>query len=467
MLVCASVFLCACFGLPGGKEKEESALSVAYQKLVPIAKKTSKISVSYNENNDYMSLEISTGANIDKIFKEINSVVKKKELGFLKVGFSYYLLDSEKEKVDSYVGKLPCKSIKVLELSFDILETKPHKWTNILSKVETFRSDTLFDVNSYTGEAKANLLNVKKIWVDSGNFRGVESFPNVEELGLCATMPSVQSTSSGKSYNYGVKENSTRKFTYYDPKTGKRYEYVYKASGSKNKVTTRRNPTESSTKKRANTYHFSESITDIEDVMDLKDLKKLKKITIAPLYDMYDLDASGVKYLYTIYNARNDLLINKPETDIKKNDYISLAEVVDTNIDMIRYEKDSILNDFFDLEVKRIYKKAKKFKVKKKKAKIKKKALIFMSKPFTTDYKSKRAFCETGDFLTSKELGNKFKFPERAGDYELFVYVYPTYKKVGSYDKGTKAYSETYYVQVFDLQKKIASKPLKIATAQP
>ena len=64
-------------------------------------------------------------------------------------------------------------------------------------------------------------------------------------------------------------------------------------------------------------------------------------------------------------------------------------------------------------------------------------------------------------------MGNSIEKPERAGDYRYFVYVYPIYKKVGRYDKGTKAYSETYYMQVFDMKKKVKYKPIKIATAQP
>ena len=57
--------------------------------------------------------------------------------------------------------------------------------------------------------------------------------------------------------------------------------------------------------------------------------------------------------------------------------------------------------------------------------------------------------------------------PERVHDYKYFVYVYPTYKYFGKYDKGTKAYTETYWVQVFDMQNKIAYKPVKAGSKRP
>ena len=57
--------------------------------------------------------------------------------------------------------------------------------------------------------------------------------------------------------------------------------------------------------------------------------------------------------------------------------------------------------------------------------------------------------------------------PQRAGDYRYFIYVYPTYNLVGTYSNGTKGYTETYYIQVFDMNKKIAYKPIKAASKRP
>ena len=90
-----------------------------------------------------------------------------------------------------------------------------------------------------------------------------------------------------------------------------------------------------------------------------------------------------------------------------------------------------------------------------------------MCTPYQANFATKKKFTDNGQLLGDSELGNSIKRPDRAGDYRYFVYVYPIYKYVGKYSNGTKGYSETYYIQVFDMKKKKAYKPIKAASKQP
>ena len=335
----------------------------------------------------------------------------------------------------------------VLGLNDTLLECKDHSWTKALSKVDALfvlSPSCFFD---YDAVSKKNLENVKKLWLYNDSFGGVSNLPNLEEIGIYATVENDD------------ERISTQEKTFYS--------YSYKSTIKTTSETESNIDSESKKQIIEPVFEFNEPYKKPEALEPLLNAKKLKRITIAPCFKEYKLDEKGAAYIYAMSNVRDDIMINEPNKKLSKNSYMNINDLNVMNKNMLRNNTKSIVREFLDNEVKDVYSKAKKFKKKNKKHRIDGKALVYKAEPGSEMFKSKRVYHYNGKILDSDILGNSIQMPQRANDYKYFVYVYPTYKYYGKYNTGTKAYTETYWVQVFDMKNKIAYKSLKIGSKKP
>ena len=437
-----------------GSEKKtntESSLKKTYKNIEKEKSIHRTIRAAYDKDRDHLEIAFYPGAKIDKLFDILNKNIKGTSTGELYFETLYDVSDEEKVKICEHIGKLNPKALKVFGMDEVLLECKNNTWTNILPKADVFYAPSVsYLYGCKDANCKKIFETVKKIWLYNDIYSGLSLFPNLEEIGIFATFTCQDDRAStkGKVYN----------------SSGSTYAYPTVASSE---TATNKNGKTVKVKAKPQPFEFDEGFDEPSDYNGLADAKKLKKITIAPCFDEYTIKFGSYGYFFGIANVRDDLLINKPETSLKKNSYIKIDEIYTTNNQLSKSDKEFIVHQFLADEVKSVYNKAKKFKQKNSKPKIIDKALVYLAQPGESNYKKKRVYHSAGRVLDSSDLGNKFKLPEKANDYKYFVYVYPTFKYYGKYDRGTKAYTQTYWVQVFDLDKKVAYKPLKIGSKKP
>lgn len=451
LLICVvallGVMLCGCFG---GDEQTESPLKKTYTSVKKITKKSGKLEVKYDKEKEYLELGFHSGCDFKKVLNILAKNVKGQTIGTLFINTKYELQDSELEGIVDGVSKIKPKSIMVFGMDNTLYDCSNHNWTKIIPRISTLYAVNLNSFISYADSSKEDLKKVKKLWLYADNYLGVSSFPNIEDLGIFATVESTDDRSSSEGRVYSS--------------YGSSYSYPTVAS---TEIVTFKNGETRVVRAKQRTFKFSENSKDPDDYAPLKNVKKLRRLTIAPCFERYDIDMFSSGYLFALSNTRDDIMINKPNTELSKDSYVNIAEFNKSNVKLSKSKIDLILREYLDDEVRDAYLKAKKFKKKNKKHRITDKALVYMATPDTTMYRKKRVYHSNGKILGRSELGNKIKLPEHTHDYKYFVYVYPTYKYYGKYNMGTKAYTETYWVQVFDLDKKIAYKSLKIASKKP
>ena len=433
--------LCAC-----GGEESVSPLKLTYKSVQKYSKKHPHVGVSYNVDREALNLDFYSGCDVEKVFSYLSKNIKGKPIGTIVFRTRYNTDEEENAKINECIGKLKPKSIKVFGLEDTLIESKNHSWTKILPKTEVFYAKFISGLFEYKDESKKDLASVKKLWLYGETYAGLSCLPNVEDLGIYATV-----------------ENDDKR-TSTDEKTYSSFSFE---TESTSQASTDKNGKKIKVNKVQPVFQFKSSFGDINGYNGLANAKNLKRITIAPLFEKYDFDVEGALNIFAMSNVRNDLLINEPSKKLSEDSYININDLNKKNKNLITYRAKSIVHEFLSDEVKGVYNKAKKFKKKNKKVKIKGKSLVYKVDSNMGDFRKKRAYHSTGRVVDEDDLGTSFKLPERAGDYKYFVYAYPTYKYYGKYDKGTKAYTETFWVQVFDLDNKIAYKPIKVGSQKP
>lgn len=441
------VMICAC----GTSEDTEAPLKKTYKSISKYAKKTNDLKVNYDSYKDCLDIGFYSNTNIDKVFNTLSKNIKGKEVGMLYFRTVFNVDDFKKEKICERISKLNPKSIMVFGMEDGFLDCGDQSWTKILPKVDALyvnNAEVFYDYKD--ADSKKNLESVKKLWLHNDSYLGVGSLPNLEEIAIYATVENDDNRAStqGRVYN----------------QFGSSYSYPTVAP---NETVTDEDGKVREVKPAPQPFEFNETFENPEGFYNLKYAKNLKRITIAPCFEQYKLGVNASTYFFGICNVRNDLMFNKPMTNLSDDSYIKIDEYYNSFSRMTKQEIYNIVDKFVSDEVKPVYSKAKKFKKKNKKQKITDKSLVYLAEPDITMYKKKRVYHSNGRVLGVRDLGYKFKLPERAHDYRYFVYAYPTYKYYGKYDKGTKAYTETYWVQVFDLKNKVAYKPLKVGSKKP
>lgn len=433
--------LCAC-----GETQSESPLKLTYKSVQKYSKKKPNVKASYSVEKEALNMDFYAGCDVEKVFSYLSKNIKNQPIGTIVFRTRYTPSEDELDRINKCIGKLEPKSVKIFGLDTSLIGSKDHSWTKILPKADIFYTEYVSDLFGYKDENKKDLESVKKLWLKGESYVGLCSLPNLEDLGIFAT----------------VENDDNRTSTYNNTYTS----FSMETETSTNSMTDK-NGKSVKVKKIQPVFQFESSYGDKDDYNGLVDAKKLKRITIAPLFEKYDCDVNGALDIFAISNVRSDILINDTDKKLSDDSYVNINNLNTKNKKLITYRAKTIVHEFLSDEVKGVYNKAKKFKKKNKKVKIKGKSLVYKVDSNMGDFRKKRAYHSTGRVVDEDDLGTSFKLPERAGDYKYFVYAYPTYKYYGKYDKGTKAYTETFWVQVFDLDNKIAYKPIKVGSQKP
>lgn len=429
----------------GKSEREGTALKWAYEDLNELAKKDKIVDVDYVSKLDQLNVTVKSYGDPDKVFKVLNKDIKGKDIGILYFHGYYGSSIDDKADILKHIGNLKCKSIMALGLAKSYYESTDHSWVNVLPKVNALYTESCEPFKKYDSVTKQKLADVKKLWLKDTIYDGIEVFSGLEELSIEAVV---------EEYDDRVSSDTIMNTQFTTPR-------------STMPATKKNGETVKPVEPYRDTFIFNHGVYAVDNLKRLKKIHKLSKLTIAPTFEKYDIDGYGASYIFAISNVRNDIMVNEPKQKISDNKYIKIDELVNLNSHLIEGSREATVNQFISSDLKGNYKKAKKFKLKKGTPKLKDKAVVYKISPYEANYSTKKKYYDNGSIQTKKDLGNSIKTPERADDYRYFVYVYPVYKYYGKYDKGTKAYTETYYIQVSDMKKKRTYKPIKVATAKP
>ena len=432
-------------GCSNEKVRTESPLKMVKNDIEKLDKKKFNTEAKYSKKYESLIINFGSYEDVSKIFKIINKNIKGQTIGTMYFSIGFSMCDEDKDVINDSIGKLQCKSIKALGMDKRLYEYSNHNWTNILTKVDALYTETCKPFKSYDDASKQKLAGVKRLWLKDDIYEDVEVFPGVEDLGIFAVVEEYDDRSSCDDITDVAV--TTQRTTI--PPTNKNGETKYPVEPYRER------------------FIFNPRTFVIKDLKRLKNLPKLTSITIAPTFEKYTITSSGVNYLFAVSNVRNDIMVNEPEKNLSDNKYIKIDDLINSKSMMISGSRQATVDQFIYEDIPGNIKKAKKFKVINKRPKLKDKSIVLMCTPYQANFATKKKFTDNGQLLGDSELGNSIKRPDRAGDYRYFVYVYPIYKYVGKYSNGTKGYSETYYIQVFDMKKKKAYKPIKAASKQP
>ena len=149
----------------GKTKRSGTALKWAYDDLNKLAKKNEKVDVKYIKKLDQLNITIESYGDPNKVFKTLNKDIKNQDVGILYFG-GYYSLDAEdKTVVLKQIGKLQCKSIKVLGLDDMFYEYSERSWMDILPKVDTLYTDKCEYFKNYDAASKQKVGTVNKLWL--------------------------------------------------------------------------------------------------------------------------------------------------------------------------------------------------------------------------------------------------------------------------------------------------------------
>lgn len=437
VLICLTTLFCACAGgTPLGKTAKE----------LEKGKADNTYEYGYNEDTDTLYISINSEKDLEPVFTQLAENVKDQDIG--SIFFLTKSLNPERNLMIEYeanISRLECKSMKVLALGSAFQTVNTGSWSALGEKAQLTMMDELPDASNYSPDNRKHLENVKRIWVGSPVLRYVSSYPALEELGIQSETLRNRSISD------------------IDPAAATDEDKSGSTSGE----------AKEQSEQRDSTYSFEASFLDRSQFEPVTKSTSLKKLLVAPGYKAYNLKENGSGYFFMLQNLKPDLLVNVPEkeTEITRAegaDEKSLVAVKDVSLpNLTDATRRSVLDPFLKDQTKSCYDRGKKLKVKEGKPVVYGKALIYQGMPGTNSWSKKKKYASAGKLYWSTDLDGKIATPSLKNDYSTFIYVYPTYVRVGTYDKGTKGYKITMRAQVFDLERGIAYKPVKIGSAMP
>ena len=429
----------------------EPPLQKAYEEMNALESSYSE--VFYDSSKDILQVSLYDSADLDAVFEKLDEAVKDQKLGgiFFRTKFttdSNFIKDYDKK-----ISELPCKSLSMLAVSTEVAEYSRGLWTKLAPKSEIIYIPGIWSVSHYKGEAEENLKKVEKLWMSNDGFQGIKMFPKVREIGIAVDIDMDRDPSKEG-------EESSSEST-----------DITSGSGDDQSESTSDSSTDADEQESEETepaYVFDPTFDGAEYFTPLRVAKNLDHILIAPTSSSYTINANGAGYIYALSNVCPNVKINAPDKELSEDNLIKIRDVDISDLTYNgSYLKDQILEGFLKPETKKCYKKGIKFRESSKVPRIRGKALVYMASPDSSDWHSSRRYYENGEILGKDQLKNKVSLPERSRDYQTFIYAYPVYSYKAMYTSGTKGYTETYKVQVFDLKKKIKYKAQTVASEDP
>ena len=450
--------LCGCGGTP---------LAKAYDSLSALTEEGQAggaWNAQFDEENDVLSISINNGAEVGPIFEALNEEIEGQDIGTLLINLSGTKGDDWEKELDQQLGKLSCNSIERLGLNYPILDYKTHKWTALGDKTEKLYLDTNCNVFWDYGDKELKALSsIKDVQLAKDDYvllmNGISKLTGVETLSFVSP------------YSFGNIETEDVTTTE-DPLAAVTEDNPYLNGDSTGEDAAvaeieTDDSTEASTDEDGGPapelQSFDYYTRDDDGVWELGNMKNLQSLLIYPDTG-YELTTGGETFIKKVQYLNPDLQINAPGSAGTDN-LVAVTAVETPNV--TEEQAAEILAGILEDDVEKVYEECDKYSKKDGDAVLNGKALIYLADPDMDDWSDKKVFTTSGDVQITGPAKKGIKVPEAAGDYQTFVYIYPTYKRAGVYTSGTKAYSQTLHVQVYDMVDKVAYGAESVGTEGP
>ena len=431
----------------------ESGLQKAYDSLAKVAGAAEDtyhsagkpLQIKYEEDQDFLYIQMTHEADLDAIFTALNEAIDGQDIGTIVFAMTGTWGDGFEAKVDQKISELSCNSMERLGLNYYILNAETHHWTALASKTDKLYIDGGMPIfKMYKGTDRTNLKKFKDVqwvYVDSNiEFDGVQRLKGMETLSFVP--------------GYEILEESDNE------------DITLAISPGSNGGANSENPAEQGTEQETETVAalpFSYNFWNDREPEKLAKAKSLKTLLIYPQTG-YTLENTGETFIKSLQYIKPDLLVNAPGEGPYSGNTVGIKDIKTANVSAESAR--GILQDLLEKEVKKTYNECKKYKSSSKTPVLTGKCLVYHADPLEDDWSTSRKYSYNGEVVLKGLQKRGIKKPSSIGDYQTFVYIYPTYTKTGNYDNGvTGAYSQTLNVQVFNMKKKVAYKASSVGTA--
>ena len=433
--------LCGCGGSP--LEKAYDSLSALSGDTTDTEAFASNLRVQYDAENEVLLIYLDQGADLEKIFEALNKDIDGQEIGTLIFTLDGTRGDDYEKELVKKIGELPCTSLERIGLNYSILDYEKHDWLAIADKTDKLYIDSPITVFSdYSDEEMKSLAKFKDIQIayePSLNFGCIDMLEGAENVTF-VTKYEVEETAENDPLAQVTDDNPYLETAESD------------ASLMTDSATNESSEGEGTDEETPALMLFEYYGFSAEGIEDFAKCKSLSTLQIYPATG-YELSQGGEMFIKSLQYLRSSLKVNAPG----KAGTEDMVEVTAIETPTITDEQAaSLLAGFLDEEVEGVYKACDKYKKADGDAVLNGKVLVYEATPSSEDWSEKKKYSSNGNVRITEAAKEGIKVPDAIGDYNTFVYIYPTYNRTGVYTSGTKAYSETLHVQVFDLQDNIA-----------
>lgn len=410
--------------------------------------------LAYNEDKDILIISIAYNADVEKIFEVLNKDIKGKDIGTIKFDNTVDALVSQDflEEYSEGIGELSCSSMESISIDSMITEGNSSKWAEVLPKVQSVYFLNFLDSNRPDIDIQNKLDSLKTINVDctgSLDIPYMSLYPNVERIVFTNDVFNTgdwRVTENGVELDENAAESETEAMTF--------------TAGSSETSSTSSTSASSS---EGGPVSLNYSDTDSQKIIALSELSKLKEIIIYP-DSGYASDVYGDDLIYALQCVMPDLLVNKPDEAYSEGSLVPVSDI-DTN-NLTTDMKQNILQTYLKVDAKECYDEAVKFNSSSDGPLLNGTVFVYDASTASEEgWSGERTFSSTGSAVITPLKNCGITLPNKIGDYDTFAYIYATYNQTGKYTSGTKAYTKSLYVQVFDMNKKIAYNSHSVGSA--
>ncbi len=447
--------LCGCGGTPLSKANESlTALTQTGTDDANAASAANLLAVDYDEATDTLLINIDNGADLDPIFDALNKAIDGQDIGTIIFSLDGTKGDDYEKALDKKISELSCNSMERLGLNYYLIDYPTHKWLALADKTDKLYVDTnmsaFWDYKDKDLKQLNKFKDVQMAYNSSMRLSGISRLDGMETLSIVPAY-AIEPVEEKDPLDAVTEDNPYLN----DQATSSEDSAVAEIQSESETAAAGESGEE--TPAPLQFEYFSSSNDGIED---LANLESLKTVLIFPETG-YELLAGGEIFMKTLQYLDPDLQVNAPGEAGAEN-LIPVSEVETPNV--TDEQAAGILAEFLAKEIEPVYKECDKYSKKDGDAVLNGKCLIFAADPPMEKWSDKKVFTTAGKVQLQEPAKEGIKVPEAVGDYKTFVYIYPTYSRTGVYTSGTKAYSQTLHVQVFDMENKTAYEAESVGT---
>lgn len=452
MAAAFALMLCGCGGDP--LEKAYDSLSKAQSDQAGDRSEyvTEPVSVDYDQDNSILQIEMEPGSDVDMVFETLNKDIEGEDVGTIIFRLTGYDNDTAKA-IDEKIGDLSCASMERVGISMYIADadTDAHKWLKVTDKTDKLYLESvptvLYDYSDKDKKKLGKFVDVREIYHDTMDFGGLDLLTGTETLSFIP-------------YDtYSVEAKSD------DPLANVTEDNPY-LNGSDSSGTAETETSEAAEVEGSDAafdpveFTFAEYTASNLESIGMMD--SLKTLLIYPDTG-YELSTSGQTFIKSLSFMNKDLMVNPPGEAYSEDGLVAVSDI--KTPDLTDEQVNAIIEKYLKYEVEGVYKECKKYKDAKGDAVLTGNSLIYEADPSESEWSGERKFTTSGNVRVADPAKKGIKVPMNMGDYDTFVYIYPTFTRTGVYTSGTKAYSQTLHVKVYNMKDKVAYEAKTVGTA--